>query len=186
MKNTLVLFTLFCTALTAHAASSSTPSVQNVRFAQEISPTDLLTPPKVISHAAVVFTDEARRHHIQGDVIVQAYFDEDGNATPIKVVKGLGYWLDENALGALYWWRCSPALRNGLPVSAVAEIEGPFRFEVRHMEITADTEVLVNGGVHFKGNVQVRITRNDGSVEFIKGNEVTYRRDQIEMEGERM
>jgi hypothetical protein len=32
MKRALVLFTLFCAALTAQAASISTPSVQNVRF----------------------------------------------------------------------------------------------------------------------------------------------------------
>jgi TonB family protein len=62
-------------------------------------------------------------------VIVQAYFDPDGNVTVLKVKKGLGYGLDENALVALKDWRFSPALRNGLPVSAVAEIEVPFNIE---------------------------------------------------------
>jgi TonB family protein len=136
MNSALVLFTLLYAALTAQPASISTPSGQNVRFAQEISTTNLVTPPKVLSHPAAVYTDEARRRRIQGDVIVQAYFDEEGKATPIKVVKGLGYGLDENALEALYRWRFSPALRNGLQVSAVAEIEVPFRFDVKQMEIT--------------------------------------------------
>jgi len=127
MKSTLVLFTLLFAALTAHAASISTPSVQNVRFAQEISPTDLVTPPKVLSHPAAVYTDEARTQRIQGNVVVQAYFDAYGNITVLRVVKGLGYGLDENALAALKNWRFSAALRDGLPVSAIADIEVPFR-----------------------------------------------------------
>ena len=131
MKDTLVVFTLLCTALTAQAASISTPSVQNVRFAQETSPTDLVTPPKVLTHPAAVYTDEARGRGIQGDVIVQAYFDENGIVTALKVLKGLGYGRDENAVAALKAWRFSPALRNGLPVSAVAEIEVPFRLNDR-------------------------------------------------------
>src|SRR5215471_13855710 len=122
MKITLVLFTLFCTALTSHAASISAPSVQNVRFAQEISATDLVTPPKVLSHPAAVYTDEARRRGIEGSVIVQARFDEYGSATVLKVMKGLGYGLDDAALEVLKAWRFSPALRNGLPVTAVAVI----------------------------------------------------------------
>jgi TonB family protein len=183
MKSTLFLFTLFCMALTARAASISTPSVQNVRFAQDTSPTDLLIPQKVLSHAVVVYTDEGCRRRIQGDVIVQVYFDEEGKATLLRVVKGLGYGLDASAVEALYWWRFSPALRNGLPVSVVAEIEVPFRFEVKHLEITADTETLVNGVVHFKGNVEMRITLNDGSVEFMKGDHITCSPDLIEMAG---
>jgi TonB family protein len=126
MKSTLVLFTLLC-ALTAHAAPISTPSVQNVRFAQDISPTDLVTPPKVLSHPAALYTDEARRRGIEGSVVVQAQFDEYGSATVLKLIKGLGYGLDEAALEALKGWRFSPALRNGLPVTAIAEIEVPFR-----------------------------------------------------------
>src|SRR5215469_7361363 len=101
MRSTLVLFTLFCTALTAHVASISTPSVQNVRFAQEISPTDLVTPPKVLSHPAAAYTDEARRRGIEGSVIIRAQFDEYGGATVLKAITGLGYGLDEAALEAL-------------------------------------------------------------------------------------
>jgi len=106
-----------------------------VRFAQEISPTDLVTPPKVLSHPAAVYTDEARRRGIEGSVIVQARFDEYGSATVLKVMKGLGYGLDDAALEALKAWRFSPALRNGLPVTAVAVIEVPFRLpDLERME----------------------------------------------------
>jgi TonB family protein len=124
MKST-VAFLILLFAATAQAAS--TPSVQNVRFAQEIGPTDLVTPPHVLTHPAALYTDESRRRGIQGNVVVQVYFDEDGTITVLKVAKGLGYGLDENALQALKDWRFAPALRDGLPVSAVAEVEILFR-----------------------------------------------------------
>jgi TonB family protein len=140
MKSGLMFFTLLCTALTAHAASTSTPSLQNVRFAQESSPVNVVTPPKVLIHPAAVYTDEARSRGIQGNVVVQAYFDASGNITVLRVVKGLGYGLDETAVAALKDWRFAPALRDGLPVTAIAEIEVPFNIEnekVRrvHLEI---------------------------------------------------
>jgi TonB family protein len=76
-----------------------------VRFAQEISPTDLVTPPHALTHPPAAYTDAARKLGIQGKVVVQAYFDADGKATALKVVKGLGYGLDENAFAALSTWR---------------------------------------------------------------------------------
>jgi TonB family protein len=179
MKHIFVVLALLCAALTVQAATTSTPTVQNVRFTQESTPVNVVVPPLVLIHPAAIYTDEARKGRIEGDVIVQAYFDEEGKATPLKVVKGLGYGLDEKALEALYWWRFSPALRNGLPVSAVAEIEVPFLF-AKHVEVTADAQVLANGVLHFKGNVELRITEPDGSVSTVKGNDVVYRSDQID------
>ena len=131
MKHTLVFLILLFAVVTTQAAS--TPSVQNVRFAPEIGPTDLVTPPKVLTHPAALYTDEARKLGIQGNVVVQAYFEADGNITVLKVVNGLGYGLDENALAALKDWRFAPALQNGLPVSAVAEIEVPFNIEIERL-----------------------------------------------------
>jgi TonB family protein len=136
MKTTLVLFTLLCAGIAAHAGSISTPSVQNVRFAQETSPTDLVLPPQVLIYPAAAYTEDAMKRRVQGDVIVQAYFDENGNITVLKVVKGLGYGLDETALTALKGWRFSPALSNGLPISAIAEIEVPFRLALIHLNGT--------------------------------------------------
>ena len=125
-------FILFLVALVSITegllnASTSRPSTQNVRFAQEITPSNLVIPPHVLTHSSAAYTDEARQRGIQGNVIVQAQFDIDGNFVVLKVMKGLGYGLDESALTALRQWRFSPALRDGLPVSAVAEIEVPFR-----------------------------------------------------------
>ena len=139
MKSTFVLLTVLCAALTAQAASTLTPSIQNVRFAQQTVPTDILTPPQVIFHPPAAYTVEAAKRGIQGNVVVEAYFDVAGKITVLKVVNGLGYGLDENALAAVKQWRFTPATRNGGErITAVAEIEVPFRIvspeELRRIE----------------------------------------------------
>jgi TonB family protein len=116
--------------IAAQAASFSTPSEQEVRFNKQTVPSGV-TPPRVISHPTAAYTNEARQRGIQGSVIVQAQFDADGNFKVLQIVKGLGYGLDESALAALHNWRFLPALRNGERVSAIAEIEVPFRLATK-------------------------------------------------------
>ena len=102
-------------------------SRQDVRFSEKTIPNGIVAPPQVIFHPSPVYTVEARRLGIQGSVFVQAQFDADGNFKVLRIVRGLGYGLDENALAALQSWRFLPAVRNGERVSAIAEIEIPFR-----------------------------------------------------------
>lgn len=47
------------------------------------------------------YTEEARRHKIEGQVKLRAVFQADGRVTNIEVVKGLGYGLDEQAKEAV-------------------------------------------------------------------------------------
>jgi TonB family protein len=127
MRRAVIIVTLLTgVTIVAQAASTSTTSVQDVRFDQQTIP-NIVIPPRAVVHRSAAYTDEARRRGIQGSVIVQAQFDVDGNIKVLKVVNGLGYGLDENALAAIQNWRFSPALRNGERVSAVAEIEVPFK-----------------------------------------------------------
>ena len=120
MREAIVLLAIvFFGALPVLGTTISTPAIQDVRFSPPAVPTDLVIPPKVLSDPPAVYSSEARRRGIQGSVIVQGQFDEYGRATVLKVIKGLGYGLDEAALQALKGWRFSLALRNGLPVNAV-------------------------------------------------------------------
>jgi TonB family protein len=67
-----------------------------------------------------LYTDEARGARIQGEVIVEVRFETSGKAQPLRVITGLGYGLDENALQAAAQIQFRPAERNGKPVDQTA------------------------------------------------------------------
>jgi TonB family protein len=67
----------------------------------------------------------ARR--IEGTVTVEAFAGIDGTIKVLRVVKKLGYGLDENAVAAVQQWRFAPAWRNGAVVDVVAQIDIDFR-----------------------------------------------------------
>ena len=85
-----------------------------------------ITLPKLVSYARPLYTDEALQRGIEGVVTVQAEFDVGGNFKVLRVVKGLGYGLDENALAALTKWRFAPANRYGQRISVVTQIDVDF------------------------------------------------------------
>jgi protein TonB len=53
--------------------------------------------------------------------------DSDGRTTNIRVVRGLGAGLDQQAVAAVRQWRFSPARRNGAPVDVVVDVSVDFR-----------------------------------------------------------
>ena len=56
----------------------------------------------------------------------RAFIGEDGQIKNMRVLKGLGFGLDEVALGSVREWVLSPATRDGVPVSVVAQIDVQF------------------------------------------------------------
>jgi len=71
-----------------------------------------------------VYTDEARRLRIEGEVLVEVIFRASGQVQAVRVVKGLGHGLDEAALRAAEQIRFKPAIQQGQAVDfpAVAHI----------------------------------------------------------------
>jgi TonB family protein len=129
----LVLFAYVFTGRVA-IATISMASSQDVRIAQQTIPNAVI-PPRISAQTVAEYTVGAYRDKIEGSVIVQAQFDVDGTFTVLKVVQGLGYGLNENALAALQHWHFSPAMKNGERVSVIAEIEIPFKLsslDLRH------------------------------------------------------
>jgi TonB family protein len=86
-----------------------------------------VTPPKLLLKIEPEYAPEARALKIEGQVALQVTIDVDGSARDIKLMKGLGYGLDEAAALALSKWKFEPGARGGAPVPVMATIEVNFR-----------------------------------------------------------
>jgi TonB family protein len=71
---------------------------------------------QVISHPAPQYTPEAKQMKIQGDVVLEVRFSADGRVHVIRVVRGLGHGLDEQAIRVAEATHFKPATRDGRPV----------------------------------------------------------------------
>jgi TonB family protein len=86
-----------------------------------------VTPPTLAYKVEPEYAEEARLAKYQGTVVVSAVVAADGTAQDMKVVRGLGLGLDEQALKAIGEWRFTPGTKDGQPVPVVATIEVNFR-----------------------------------------------------------
>lgn len=73
------------------------------------------------------YTEEARKLGIEGDVLVQVVFPASGPVQVIRVTKGLGHGLDEQAIKAAQQIRFKPALQDGKPVDFPATVHIEFQ-----------------------------------------------------------
>ena len=96
-----------------------------------------------------LYSDVARRRHIEGVVTIGVRIDEDGRLSAARVVRGLGAGLDQNALVALRQWRFVPGLRAGRRAAMDAEIDIEFslRNEAVNELIANDMATLVGPDV---------------------------------------
>ena len=73
------------------------------------------------------YTREARKKKIQGACLVRLIVDANGNPQNLKLVRSIGYGLDEAALEAVKKYRFKPAMKSGQPVAVEMAIEVNFR-----------------------------------------------------------
>jgi len=73
------------------------------------------------------YTDEARRLHLEGEVLVRVLFGANGQISIIDLVHGLGHGLDESAIRAAQQIRYKPAQREGKPVETTAIVHIAFQ-----------------------------------------------------------
>jgi TonB family protein len=85
---------------------------QNKVKQTEVAPT---SPPEIVSKPTPTYTDEARKLHVEGEVLLEVLFESSGKLEVVRVVRGLGHGLDEAAIRAAEQIRFKPALRNGQP-----------------------------------------------------------------------
>ena len=85
-----------------------------------------VSPPRVISRVEPQYTDVARENRIQGTVVLQAVIMADGTVQIVRIVRSLGYGLDEAAVTALQQWVFAPGMKDGEPVNVALNIEVNF------------------------------------------------------------
>jgi TonB family protein len=85
-----------------------------------------VTPPTVIQRVEPQYSEEARKARYQGTVVLEVIIRRDGTVDIQRIVRSLGFGLDENAIQALKQWRFRPGMRNGVPVDVSLNIEVAF------------------------------------------------------------
>jgi TonB family protein len=117
--------------------------VVNRAAEHEVAPSvaEYTTPP--------LYSDDARRAGVEGVVVALAQIDANGRVNTARVVRGLGFGLDQNALVAVRQWRFHPGVRHGLAAPMDVEIEIGFtlRNESINAQIANDMVSLVGPGV---------------------------------------
>jgi len=85
-----------------------------------------VTPPSVIYRVEPAYSEEARKARYQGTVVLSAIVRKDGTLEVLKVVRGVGLSLDENAIQALRQWKFRPGAKDGTPVDVFLYVEVNF------------------------------------------------------------
>jgi periplasmic protein TonB len=83
--------------------------------------------PIVLVQTKPTYTDEAIKAKVQGVVLLSAIIRRNGQVDTFRVLRGLGYGLEEKAIQEIASnWRFRPGTRNGVPVDVLATIEVTF------------------------------------------------------------
>jgi TonB family protein len=91
-----------------------------------LEPERNVTMPHAIFMPGPEYTEQARKKKINGTVVVSLTVKVDGTTRDIKVVKGVGYGLDEKAVETVSRWKFSPALKDGQPIEKEITVELAF------------------------------------------------------------
>lgn len=59
---------------------------------------------------------------VQGDVVVEISIDARGNVVEERLLRGLGYGIDEKVIAAVREWHFRPATRNGVPIPSKHDV----------------------------------------------------------------
>jgi TonB family protein len=94
---------------------------------QEAAINPKTVPAEVIAKPNPVYTDEARKLRIEGEVLLEVVFESSGQIRVLRVVRGLGHGLDEAAARAAEQIRFKPAQRDGQPSDSTAVLHIVFQ-----------------------------------------------------------
>ena len=84
-------------------------------------------PAEIISKPSPVYTAEARSLRIEGEVLIEAVLQASGSLRVVRVVRGLGHGLDDNAVRAAQQIHFKPAMRDGQPADSTVVLHIVFQ-----------------------------------------------------------
>ena len=100
-----------------------------------------VTVPAIMSRVEPQYSKAALAARVQGTVVLEAVIGADGVPKVVRVVRSLGYGLDESAIAALERWRFNPGRKDGVPVNVSLNVE--FNFNLVGNPANPNIEALV-------------------------------------------
>ncbi len=85
------------------------------------------TPVEIISKPNPVYTEEARRLRLEGEVLLEVLFGANGQLRVNRVVRGMGHGLDDAAVSAANKMRFKPAQHYNQPIDSTAIVHVVFQ-----------------------------------------------------------
>jgi TonB family protein len=73
------------------------------------------------------YSEDARKVKLSGVVTAEAVVNTKGRLENIRIVRGVPAGLNETTIATMRSWRCHPALKDGKPVSVLAQFTVNFR-----------------------------------------------------------
>ena len=139
MKTTIILFLLACFAgrqepdLGYQVPPAAATVAQEPDLGYQVPPAPRLykvgngvSAPALLYKVEPEYTKQARKRKIQGAVVLYTEIDPEGRAVNTRVMRSLGYGLDEKAIACLKRWKFRPSYKDGKPVTVAATIEMNF------------------------------------------------------------
>jgi len=83
--------------------------------------------PVAVVRVEPAYTEMARKARIQGTVIVEAIIDSHGDVIDARIMKGLPFGLEQEALRAIRRWKFKPGTHNGQPVPVYFNLRIEFK-----------------------------------------------------------
>ena len=93
-----------------------------VRPVHAVSSSGRVQPVEILFKPNPEYTEEARRAHVEGEVLLSVVFKASGEIQVVRVVSGLQHGLDEAAVRAAQQIRFKPAQRDGLSIDLPATL----------------------------------------------------------------
>jgi TonB family protein len=101
-----------------------------------------VTAPTIASKVDPQYSEVARKAGIGGMVRMEAIVQKDGSVQIVRIVRGVGFGLDENAVEALRQWKFHPATQSGAPVRVALNIETNFNLARNNLQIADENRVV--------------------------------------------